>query len=194
MRILAFAASLRENSLNKTLLGEAVEIAREEGVEVDVADFREFTMPLYDGDLQERSGLPEGALELIRRVEAADGIMIASPEYNYSVPGTLKNAIDWISRARPVPLRGKHGLLLSASISLVGGIRGLWHLRVPLEGLGTMLHPDMFALATAHQAFDEEGHLKDPALRERLVSLIRGYVDFGRRLSGEHRDDLSAAA
>ncbi len=184
MRLLAFAASLKRESLNRKLINLAVDLARKAQVEVDLADFREFDMPLYDADLQNSAGFPEGARELARRIEVVDGLMIASPEYNYSLPGTLKNAIDWVSRMKPMPLRGKHGVLLAASTSLVGGSRGLWALRVPLEGLGVMLLPDMFALAQAPQAFDEHGTLKDPELQDRLRKLVHGYLDMGRKLTG----------
>jgi chromate reductase len=183
MRVLAFAASLRTGSLNQKLLDVAVRIAREQGYDVDLAHFREFDMPLYDGDLQTSGGLPTGALELVRRIEAADGIMIASPEYNYSIPGTLKNAIDWVSRARPQPLRGRSGMIMAASTGVIGGIRGLWQLRIPLEGLGVMLSPDMFALASAASAFDEHGKLVDERLAKRLDSTVRGYVEMGRKLA-----------
>lgn len=183
MRLLAFAASLRRDSLNRKLIRLAVEVARGSGVEIDLADFREFDMPLYDADLQAASGFPAGSQELAHRVQLADGLMISSPEYNYSMPGTLKNAIDWVSRMKPMPFRGKHGLLLAASSSMVGGIRGLWALRVPLEGLGVFLHPDMFALAQAHQAFDEQDKLKDPEMRERLRKLVTSYLEMGRKLS-----------
>jgi chromate reductase, NAD(P)H dehydrogenase (quinone) len=184
VRLLAFAASLKLESLNRKLIALAVGLAREAQVEVDLAHFREFDMPLYDADLQSSTGFPEGARELARRIEAVDGLMIASPEYNYSLPGTLKNAIDWVSRMKPMPLRGKHGVLLAASTSLVGGSRGLWALRVPLEGLGVMLLPEMFALAQAPQAFDEHGKLKDPELQERLRKLVHGYLDMGKKLTG----------
>jgi NAD(P)H-dependent FMN reductase len=117
------------------------------------------------------------------RIEAADGLMIASPEYNYSVPGTLKNAIDWVSRLNPMPFRGKHGFLLAASSAVAGGIRGLWALRVPLEGLGVTLYPDMFALAQAAQALNERGKLKDPELQERLQKMVTGYLWMGAKLS-----------
>jgi NAD(P)H-dependent FMN reductase len=183
MKLLAFAASLRGESLNRKLITLAVNLARDAKVEVDLADFHDFDMPLYDADLQVASGFPSGARELARRIESADGLMIASPEYNYSIPGTLKNAIDWVSRMKPMPLRGKHGMLLAASTSLVGGIRGLWALRVPLEGLGVTLYPDMFAVAQAPQAFDEHGKLKDPELRERLSKMATGYFVMGRKLS-----------
>ncbi len=185
MKILAFAASLRKDSYNARLLRIAIDRAVEAGATVDHAQFHEFDVPLYNGDLNASIGMPPGGQELIRRIEGADGIMIASPEYNFSLPGTLKNVIDWISRAKPVPLRGKSGVLLSASTSVIGGIRGLWQLRIPLEGLGVTLHPDMFALASAHQAFTEEGELKDEALDGRLRDLVKAYVDMGERLAGK---------
>ncbi|MDB5034938.1 MAG: NADPH-dependent reductase [Chlorobi bacterium] len=183
MNILAFAASLRSGSYNRKLLMIAVEMARDAGATVDLAEFREFDMPLFDGDLHETIGMPEGGREMISRIEKADGIMIASPEYNYSIPGTLKNAIDWVSRARPMPLRGKSGLIMAASGSAIGGIRGLWQLRIPLEGLGVYLHPDMFALPSAPGAFDDEGKLKDEAMAKRLRDNVISYVTMGTRLA-----------
>lgn len=183
LKLLAFAASLRRESLNRKVIQLAADLAREGGANVDLADFDEFDMPLYNADVQMKSGFPQGAQELGRRIERVDGLMIASPEYNYSLPGTLKNAVDWVSRMKPMPLRGKHGFLLSASTSLVGGLRGLWALRVPLEGLGVTLYPDMFGLAQAHQAFDENGRLKDPEAQERLAKMSKGYFVMARKLS-----------
>lgn len=184
MRLLALAASLRRGSWNRKLLEHAAGVARARGVEVDLAQYAEFHVPLYDADVQAKEGVPSGAQEFGRRILAADGLLLASPEYNYSLPGTLKNLIDWVSRIRPVPLRGKHGLLLAASTSAVGGIRGLWQLRIPLEGLGMILAPDMFALAQADKAFTEAGGLNDPATRDRLTKMIDGYLEMGRKLSG----------
>jgi chromate reductase, NAD(P)H dehydrogenase (quinone) len=183
MKLLAFAASLKRESLNRKLIQLAAELARESGIVVDLAEFREFDMPLYNADVQNSAGFPEGASEMGRRIQAADGLMIASPEYNYSVPGTLKNAIDWVSRMNPMPFRGKHGFLLAASSTVAGGSRGLWALRVPLEGLGVTLYPDMFALAQAAQALDERGKLKDPELQGRLEKMVTGYLRMGARLS-----------
>ena len=147
LRLLAFAASLRQGSINRRLIAAAAGIARAGGADVDLAEFREFDMPLYVAYLQAAEGMPRGAVEFKRRVQTADGLLIASPEYNYSLPGTLKNAIDWLSRMRPVPLRGKSALLLATSNGPVGGIRGLWQLGIPLEGLGVFVHPAMFSLA-----------------------------------------------
>ena len=183
LRLLAFAASLRQASLNRRLVRVAAEIARAAGAAVDLADFGEFDMPLFNADLLEREGLPAGARELQHRVEAVDGLIIASPEYNFSLPGTLKNAIDWVSRPRPVPLRGKSAFLLAASNGQVGGIRGLWQLRIPLEGLGVFVHPDMFTLPNGGGAFAEDGTLKEAPVRERLERLVAGYLRMAEALT-----------
>ena len=185
LRLLAFAASLRRGSINRKLLGPVVEQARAAGAEVDVAEFAEFEMPMFNADVQAASGFPPGAEELARRMRAADGMLIVSPEYNYSLPGTLKNAIDWVSRMRPMPFLGKSALLLAASESAAGGIRGLWQLRIPLEGLRVVVYPDMFWLPHAFQAFDENDALKDPKVTERLGTLIRGYIAMAEKLSGK---------
>jgi chromate reductase len=176
MRILAFAASLRKGSWNRRLLELGVSIAQEAGIEVEVAWFRDFEMPMYDADLDREHGLPPGGLELARRLKAADALLLAVPEYNYSIPGTLKNAIDWVSRVRPMPWRGKSIYLMSAAPSPMGGIRGLWQTRIPLEGCGALVFPDMFALAHADKAFTADGRLHDAALMERLRKEIAGFV------------------
>jgi chromate reductase len=176
MKILAFAASLRRGSLNRKLVTLAVESARAAGAEVDLAEFREFEMPIYDGDLDASAGLPPGGLALKRRIEGADAVLISAPEYNYSVAGPLKNAIDWVSRGRPMPWRGKSILLMSASPSPMGGIRGLWQTRIPLEGCGALVFPDMFALPHADEAFDDAGRLRDARLAERLQREVVGFV------------------
>lgn len=176
MKVVAIAGALREGSLNRQLLRLATRILEQDGVEVDLVDLKKLALPFYDGDLEAASGLPAGVQELVARIAAADGLVIASPEYNFSVPAVLKNAIDWVTRAKPMPLRGKTALLLSASPSLVGGNRALWVLRMSLEVVGTHVHPDMFSLATAHQAFDEAGELKDEALARFLRSVLGNYA------------------
>ena len=183
VRLLAFAASLRRASWNRRLIAIAAAASERLGVVSDLADFHEFDVPLFDGDILEASGVPPGALELARRVAAADGVMISSPEYNYSLPGTIKNLIDWLSRIKPVPLRGKTAMLLSASNGQVGGIRGLWQLRIPLEGLGMIVSPDMYGLPWADKAFDEDGHLKERERQARLEEMIASYVGLTRKLS-----------
>jgi chromate reductase len=176
-RILVLSASLREESLNTRLARLAAESIEARGDEVDFASMREFDAQSYDPDAERAEGFPAGAEEFRRRLEATDAFVISSPEYNASMPGLLKNAIDWVSRFRPQPFHERHGLLLSASPSMVGGNRSLWALRVPLEHLGARVYPDMFSLAQAHAAFDEEGRLANPQLQERLESTIAAFMD-----------------
>jgi NAD(P)H-dependent FMN reductase len=110
-----------------------------------------------------------------RRLDATDAFAIVSPEYNASMPGNLKNAIDWVSRFRPQPFDGKHALLLSASPAMAGGNRGLWSLRVPLEHLGARVYPDMFSLAMAHKAFDGDV-LADASLGARFEKNLQAFL------------------
>jgi len=175
MKILAFAASLRKGSLNRKLIGVVTDMLRELGGEVDLAEFHEFDMPLFDGDRQAAEGLPPGALALERRMRAAPAMVIATPEYNYSIAGPLKNAIDWVSRARPMPWRGRSIYLVSTSPGAIGGIRGLWQTRIPLEGCGALVFPDMFALAHADRAFTDDGRLADAAMADRLRQQVLGF-------------------
>ncbi len=195
MKILAFAASLRKGSYNKKLIAAVAAILRDAGAEVDLASFAEFDMPLYDGDLQANEGLPPGALELKRRIEAASALVIANPEYNYSIAGTLKNAIDWVSRARPMPWRGRSVYLVAASPGPIGGIRGLWQTRIPLEGCGALVFPDMFALAHADRAFAADGSLVEQASAERLREQTVGFLRLAEAVapvcSGEPRAEMA---
>lgn len=176
MRTLAFSASHRKGSLNHKLIALAAAIATREGFEVDLADMKEFDMPVYDGDIESHAGLPPGVKALTERIRNVDAILIATPEYNYSIAAPLKNAIDWVSRARPIPWRGKSVYLMSASPSPMGGIRGLWHTRVPLEGCGALVFPDMFALPHANKAFDEHGAFVDDATEARLEKELIGFL------------------
>ncbi|MEU6114469.1 NAD(P)H-dependent oxidoreductase [Streptomyces sp. NPDC047117] len=176
VRVLVFGAALRAHSTNARLAALASHLVAESGAEVDLAGMREFDMPLYDGDVEDTEGLPAGALALAERINRCDAFVISSPEYNASVPGLLKNAIDWVSRVRPQPFKTKHALLLSSSPSMIGGNRGLWALRVPLEHLGTRVYPDMFSLPRAHEGFTEDGRLSHPGAEKRLAETVAGFM------------------
>ncbi|MEU9115459.1 NAD(P)H-dependent oxidoreductase [Streptomyces sp. NPDC048483] len=176
LRVLVLGASLRAGSTNARLASLVGRMLTDAGADVDLAAMREFDMPLYDGDLETAHGVPGGALALRDRLEQCNAFVLSSPEYNASVPGVVKNAIDWVSRVRPQPFKTKHALLVSASPSLVGGNRGLWALRVPLEHLGTRVYPDMFSLAAAHQGFTEDGQLTDPGLHQRLGETVTAFL------------------
>ena len=177
LRILVFSASLRAGSLNTHLAVLAARAVEDHGATVDLGSMRDFDAPSFDRDVEAAEGLPAGAQALRERLEAANGFVIASPEYNASIPGVLKNAVDWVSRYRPQPFNERHGLLLSASPSMVGGNRGLWALRVPLEHLGARIYPDMFSLSRAHEAFDPSGRLANERLQQRFDDTVGNFLD-----------------
>lgn len=175
LRVLVFAASRRAESLNRRLATLAAGAAERHGATVDLASMSDFDVPLYDGDVESAQGIPPGADQLRRRLVDSDAFILASPEYNGAMAGTIKNLIDWTSRFRPQPFDGRHGLLLSASPSLAGGNRGLWSLRVPLEHLGARIYPDMFSLAMAHKAFAGDD-IADVALRARFDKTVESFL------------------
>ncbi len=177
IRVLVFSASRRSGSLNTRLATLAAKTIVAHGGMTDMAMMEEFDMPCYDQDDQDAQGFPPGAEEMRRRLEANDAFVIASPEYNASMPGLLKNAIDWVSRFKPQPFKERHALLLSASPSMTGGNRGLWALRVPLEHLGARVFPDMYSLAVANKAFAPDGRIADAQLWERFERTISSFLD-----------------
>ena len=177
VRFLVFSASLRAGSLNTQLADLAAEAIEANGGEVDRATMDEFDCPSYNADVQNGEGFPEGAQELQQRLVRCDAFVVSSPEYNASMPGLLKNAIDWVSRFRPQPFNQREGLLLSASPSMVGGNRGVWALRAPFEHLGARVYPDMFSLAQAHRAFDGEGRIANVELQARFDTTIVDFMD-----------------
>jgi len=179
-KILAFAGSLRKGSLNRRLLNAAVDATRAAGGEVTVIDLADYPLPLYDGDLEAREGIPDNALRLKALFKEHQALMIASPEYNSSIPGVLKNTIDWISRewqgeSGLVPYSGKIGLIMGASDGSLGGMRMLPHLRQILNALGVHVLPAQVSVANADVAFhDDSDSLKDPArLHAAVADLVR---------------------
>jgi chromate reductase, NAD(P)H dehydrogenase (quinone) len=177
VKFLVFSASLRRGSLNSRLAALAANVIDANGGEAELASMQDFDSPSYDADVQESEGFPAGADDFRERLTASDGFVVCSPEYNASMPGALKNMIDWVSRYQPQPFNEKHGLLMSASPSMSGGNRGLWALRVPLEHLGARVYPDMFSLAQAHLALDERGQVADPQIGQRFQDNIENFMD-----------------
>jgi chromate reductase, NAD(P)H dehydrogenase (quinone) len=175
LHVLVFAASFHADSLNQKLAGVAAERAKQAGASVDVATLQDFDVPQYDGEAEDGRGIPAGAEAFARRLAASDAFILISPEYNASMPGGVKNIIDWTSHIRPQPFDGRHALLLSASVNEGGGRRGLSALRVPLEHLGVRVFPETFSLGAAHQAF-ADGDLADQALQARLERTIRAFL------------------
>ena len=171
--ILAFSGSTRNGSYNERLLGLAAIAAEQSGVKVQVIRLRDYPMPFYDADLEAEQGLPEKAREFKRLLLSHQGFLISSPEYNSSLTAVLKNAIDWASRREEgeEPLacfQSKVVGLMSASPGALGGLRGLMHVRSILGSLGCLVIPEQAAVSQAHQAFDENGKLKEQSMRDRV--------------------------
>ena len=175
-RFLVFSASLREDSINTRLAKLAVHVIEKNGGKVDFANMSEFDCPSFNQDLEVNDFHPAGAEEFRKRLLANDAFIVSSPEYNGSMPGLMKNAIDWVSRFRPQPLNERHALLMSASSSMIGGNRGLWSLRIPFEHLGVRVFPNMFSLAMAHKAFSSEGSIADETLAKRFEENIVAFM------------------
>lgn len=169
-RILAFAGSIRRASVNRQLIAAAARYVAEAGAEATVVDLRDFPMPIYDGDLEASSGLPEGAQRLKALMREHHGFLIASPEFNSSITPLLKNTLDWCSRPSPAECyAGKVAGLLAASPGALGGLRGLVTVRSILSNIGVLVVPQQVAIAKAHEAFDAAGALKD----ERHAAQVR---------------------
>jgi chromate reductase, NAD(P)H dehydrogenase (quinone) len=188
-KILAFAGSLRKDSFNKKMLKLAVAGAISSGVEVTEIDLKDFPVPLYDGDLETAEGLPENAIRLQDLMLAHDGFLIASPEYNSGISGTLKTYIDWTSRPRGEIkagdcYAGKAVVVMSASPGGLGGIRALPNVRSILGTMGVYVLPDEFALGKAHEAFDENGNAKEAFVQNKLESLGKALAEFLKKHKG----------
>lgn len=179
---LVIAGSLRQDSFNKKLAREAVRVLGEQArATAEFADLRDYPMPVYDGDIQNTQGFPDAVKALAEKIEKAAGLVIASPEYNGGISGVLKNALDWLSRLKPMPLAEKHTLLLSASPGALGGVRGLWHTRVPLEAMAMHVFPTMMGLPGADKAFDDAGRLVAEKPAAQLRDLIQKFSAFVTR-------------
>lgn len=175
-KIMAFAGSTRNESFNKKIVRIAANAAKAAGADVTAIDLRDYPMPLYDGDLEASSGVPQTAKKLKEIMVGCDGFLIASPEYNSSITGVLKNTIDWVSRPAPgepslVAFTGKSAAIMSASPGALGGLRGLVHLRAILGNIGVIVLPDQMAISKASDAFDGDGKLKDAKQQSTIEGL-----------------------
>lgn len=176
LHILGIAGSLRRKSYNMALLRAATELAPP-GMTIEIYG-RLGDIPLYNEDVREVAR-PEPVVHIDEAVRAADGILIATPEYNYSVPGVLKNAIDWVSRPpQTSPLRNKPAAIMSASTGISGGMRAQLHLRQSFVFTETpaMLRPEVI-VPKAAERFDDQGRLTDESTRKLIASFL---VDFSR--------------
>jgi NAD(P)H-dependent FMN reductase len=177
MHVFIMAASLRRASFNRKLASIAAHIAAAQGAEVELADFADYLMPLYDGDIESNSGMPDGAKALSSRIKAADAIIFSAPEYNNSISGPFKNALDWLSREKPYPLTGKPVLMMAASSGRGAGLVGLTAGRVPLSYLGAHVYPSTLGVGSGATAFADDGsRLKDDVLQKNLETLVTAFL------------------
>ena len=187
LKILVIPGSLRIGSHNAKLAAQAGYVFAQAGVDVTRISLGDFSLPIYDGDLQSRSGVPKNAINLKRMMAAHHGVLLVTPEYNSSVPPLLKNAIDWVSRVQdPHEIRGqvfreRPFAIASASEGRFGGARALAALRLILSACQAMVIPNQFALSFADQAYDDMDRLRKEADIEGLKAVVRQLIDVSQR-------------
>ena len=175
-RILAFAGSARGGSFNKRLVRIAAAGVEAGGVSCTLMDLRDYPLPLYEGDLEAESGLPDNAAALKDLFLSHQGLLISSPEYNGSISALLKNAIDWVSRSTEAtpdlsPFRGKVAAIMAASPGPLGGLRGVAVLRSLLSNIGCTVISDQVTVRHAHESFSPDGSLTDAKQQSRVEAL-----------------------
>jgi chromate reductase, NAD(P)H dehydrogenase (quinone) len=188
LKILVIPGSLRTGSLNARLAAAIAHELALAGAEITRISLSDFPLPIFDGGLQAKSGVPKHAVNLKRMIGAHHGVLIVTPEYNSSVPALVKNTIDWISRVQdPHETRGqvfreRVFAIASASGGRLGGTRALAALRLILSACHASVVPNQLALSFADQAYDEMDHLKHPADIEALQALVRQLIDHSQRM------------
>jgi chromate reductase len=178
--ILGFAGSLRKNSYNKALLHEASKLVPE-GAKLEIFDLE--GIPPLNQDLENR--MPQKVKEFKAKIRLADALLIVTPEYNYSVPGVLKNAIDWASRPfGDNSFNGKPVAIMSASPGIVGGLRAQYHLRQILVALNmhAINRPEVCVMSV-DEKIDEKGRLIDEETKKRIKQLLKSLIDWTERLT-----------
>jgi chromate reductase len=189
VKILVIPGSLRTRSYNVRLAALAAKELTLADADVTRISLADYSLPLYDADLEAKAGPPQDAVKLKQMMMGHQGVFIASPEYNASITPLLKNTIDWISRVRE---RGESPLaaykdrvfaLGSASPGRFGGMRSLLALRQVLEvGCGALVIPDQVSVAQAEHAFDERDNLRDETTAGQLRKVVRRLIDMARQV------------
>jgi chromate reductase, NAD(P)H dehydrogenase (quinone) len=188
LKILVIPGSLRTGSLNAKLAAVAAHEVAQQGAEVTRISLADFPLPIYDGDLQSKSGVPKHAVNLKRMIGAHHGVLIVTPEYNSSVPPLVKNTIDWITRVqdgqevRGEVFRERAFAIAAASESRLGGTRSLAALRLILTACHATVIPNQLALSFAGAAYDDMDKLKHPADIEALDAMARQLIDVSQRM------------
>jgi len=182
VRILAFAGSLRRKSFNRGLIRAALEV-KPDGVDMDEFDI--LPIPLYNRDVEDE-GMPAPVAEFRKKIAAADALLIAAPEYNWSIPGVLKNAIDWASSGSDSPLIGKPYGLMGASPMWTGTVQSQQHLRQALlaNSMHALVRP-VLHVSSARGKFDDDGNLTDAPTKEKIRVLVEALVAWTKRLRNE---------
>ncbi|MGI8787353.1 MAG: NADPH-dependent FMN reductase [Pyrinomonadaceae bacterium] len=190
-KILAFAGSLRENSFSKRIVKTAMKGASDAGADVTFVDLRDYPMPIYNADDHEKEGFGENALKFQKLLGESDGFLICSPEYNGSLSGALKNAIDWASRQSDEykmveVFKGKVAAIMTESPGAFGGIRCLGHLRGVLSIMFVNVLPSEIAVAKVNSMFDGNNEtMTDEKMKKVLEDLGASLVDMLKKLHGE---------
>jgi NAD(P)H-dependent FMN reductase len=187
-KILVFAGSAREGSLNKKLARVAALCVGEAGGEATLVDLRDYPIPLYDGDLEEREGMPPFAVRLRELFVSHQGLLIASPENNGAVTALLKNTIDWLSRdyqgrSGLEPYGGKVAAIMGASPGRFGAISSLASLRPILTKLTVLVIPEQVTLSKADQAFKDDGAFVDERNLKAVTTVARRLVEMTAKLN-----------
>ncbi len=187
--LIAFSGSTRRGSFNTSLAKAAAEAASTAGASVEFIDLADYPLPLFNEDLEAEDGLPDAVKTLKAKFAAADGFLIASPEYNSAFSPLMKNTIDWCSRAESAdepPLAayaGKSALLLAASPGALGGLRGLYTMRSLLQNIGVTVYAEMLAVRSAHEVFSETGEITDERWGGKISKLTSSYVAYAAKLA-----------
>ena len=189
-RIVVMAGSRRREALSRRVAAACVRALDAAGAEVERVELDDYPAPLYDGDLEAASGLPEAIVRLQRVLHASDGVLVVNPEYNGSLTPLLKNTLDWCSRPNPAdPERsggkvyaGRAAAVVGSSPGALGGMRVLFHIRDVLGYLGMQVIPQQLAVGKAGEAVGDDDRLRDAAQQEMLDKLAAALVDTARRL------------
>jgi chromate reductase len=188
LKILVIPGSLRTGSLNARLAAAAAYQFAQAGAEVTRLSLGDFPLPIYDGDLQTKSGVPKNAVNLKRMMSAHHGVLIVTPEYNSSVPPLVKNTIDWVTRVqdahetRGQMFRERPFAIAAASEGRLGGTRCLAALRLILSACHATVIPNQLALSFADQAYDDMDRLKHASDIEALNALVRQLIDVSQHM------------
>lgn len=188
-KILVFAGSVRTGAYS----GRTADVAQRElaiqGAEVTRISLADYPLPIFDQDMEREKGIPANALQLSRQIAAHDGVLIATPEHNGSIPSLLKNTIDWVSRVRGdggrafMPLSGKIAGLCSSSAGHFAGIRAIAHLRAVLVRCRMEVVSPECSVADGAAAFDEDGYFRDQRQSKSMEHLCRTLIDAARMTS-----------